>query len=141
MKIISFKHSDQELLEKAFQIRKVVFIQEMNVSPEDEFEYDDEAIHYLLFDNNKAIATSRWRETPDGIKLERFAVLKPQRAKGLGRMILKRMLEEVVPLKKHIYLYAQIEAVNFYQKNGFTARGDQFMDAGIKHLLMEYKYL
>lgn len=140
MKIVSFKHSDQELLEKAFQIRKVVFIQEMNVSAEEEFEFEDEVIHYLLFDNDKAVACSRWRETKDGIKLERFAVLKSYRAKGLGRMILKRMLEDTIQLKKHIYLYAQIEAVNFYQKNGFTAKGDQFMDAGIKHVLMEYKY-
>ncbi len=141
MKVVSFKHTDEKYFSLARNIRKIVFIEGMNVSESDEFEFDEEATHYLLFnENNEAVATSRWRETEEGIKLERFAVLKDYRAKGLGRVILKYMLEDVIKLDKHVYLYAQIEAVNFYQKNGFTARGDQFMEAGIKHVLMEYIY-
>ena len=140
MKIISFNHLNKDCLEQAFQIRKAVFMEEMNVSSEDEFEFDDESTHYLLFDSNKAIACSRWRVTENGIKLERFAVLKSHRSKGLGGMILKHMLDELIPTKKYIYLNAQIEAKDFYLQRGFVKKGEEFMEAGIKHVKMEYRY-
>lgn len=140
MKIVSFQKSNKELFEQAITIRRIVFINEMNVSEADEFEFDENATHYLVLKDKQAVATSRWRITDEGIKLERFAVLKSHRSKGYGRLILKQMLEDAIQQNKYIYLYAQIEAVNFYQKNGFTTRGDQFMEAGIKHIMMEYNY-
>lgn len=140
MNIVSFKKSDKELFSQACKIRKAVFMEEMNVSAADEFEFDDESTHYLLYENNKALACSRWRETKGGIKLERFAVLKSHRSKGLGGIILKHMLEELIPSKKNIYLNAHVDAVNFYLKKGFVTIGAQFMEAGIKHMKMEYQY-
>lgn len=140
MNIVSFNHLNKDYLEQAFQIRKAVFMREMNVSSEDEFEFDDESIHYLLFEDNKAVACSRRRETENGIKLERFAVLKSHRSKGFGGIILKHMLEELIPSKKYIYLNAHIDAVSFYLKRGFVTKGAQFMEAGIKHIQMEFRY-
>lgn len=140
MKIISFKTSDKELFVQASEIRKVVFMGEMNVSSEDEFEFDDESTHYLLYDDNQAVACSRWRETENGLKLERFAVLKSHRSKGFGGIILKYMLEELIPSNKYIYLNAHVDAADFYLKRGFVAKGAEFMEAGIKHIQMEYRY-
>ena len=72
----------------ALSIRKEVFIEEQNVSIEEEIdEYEKIATHILALENSKAVGTARWRYTDDGVKLERFAVLEPYRSHGVGRAL------------------------------------------------------
>jgi predicted GNAT family N-acyltransferase len=37
-----------------------------------------------------------------------------------------------------IYLHSQINAIPFYERNGFVKFGEQFTEAGIVHFLMKY---
>lgn len=137
MRIEKFNKSNTDLFDQAFKIREEVFIGELKIDPEMEYEYEEESAHYLFFDeNDNPIATARFRETSEGYKIERFAVIKSHRNKGLGKIILKILLEDLIPLKKTIYLNAQIEAVDFYLKNGFKIIGDTFTEAGIVHYKM-----
>ena len=133
-----FSFQDTEMAEKAFAIRKMVFVEEQGVDPNLEYDHEEEASHYLLFLGEKPIATARWRETEKGIKLERFAVLPQFRNRGIGEIILKEVLKDVSSSEKMIYLHAQIKAVTFYGRNGFYKVGDQFTEAGIGHFLMRY---
>ncbi len=126
---------------KCLQIRKKVFVEEQGVPEEIEAdEHDASAHHYLAIQNEadkqNPIATARWRTTDKGIKLERFAVLKPYRNAGLGTIILQEILKDIIPLNKEIYLHAQESAVNFYLKHGFVISGDTFYEANIKHFKM-----
>ena len=139
IKIIVIKHYDKELIEKAFEIRETVFVKEQNVPKDIEYDgLDKKANHFLLFTDNKAVGTARYRKTKKGIKLERFAILKKHRNKGLASQLLKFMLDDIDIGKEKIYLYSQINAVNFYKKHNFTIIGDKFMEAGIVHYEMEY---
>lgn len=133
-----FSFQDTEMAEKAFAIRKMVFVEEQGVDPNLEYDHEEEAHHYLLFLGEKPIATARWRETEKGIKLERFAVLPQFRNRGIGEVILKEVLKDVSSSEKMIYLHAQTKAVAFYGRNGFYKVGDQFTEAGIWHFLMRY---
>jgi predicted GNAT family N-acyltransferase len=133
-----FTFEDKELAEKAFAIRKTVFVEEQGVDATLEYDHEEEARHYLLFLGEKPIATARWRETEKGIKLERFAVLPPFRNRGIGDVILKEVLKDVVPLGKMIYLHSQLKAVPFYERNGFEKVGEQFTEAEIEHFLMHF---
>jgi predicted GNAT family N-acyltransferase len=133
-----FSSGDKALAELAFAIRKKVFVEEQGVDPGLEYDNEEQAHHYLLLLGEKAIATARWRETEKGIKLERFAVLPEFRNRGIGEIILKEVLKDVVPLEKTIYLHSQVKAVTFYERNGFHKSGDQFTEAGIGHFLMKY---
>ena len=133
-----FSIADKEMAEKAFAIRKQVFVAEQGVDPALEYDHEEEACHFLLFLGEKPVATARWRETEKGIKLERFAVLPGFRNRGIGEIILKEVLKEVLPLEKPVYLHSQVKAVPFYQRNGFFTVGGQFTEAGIGHFLMEY---
>ena len=133
-----FSFQDTEMAEKAFAIRKMVFVEEQGVDPNLEYDHEEEAHHYLLFLGEKPIATARWRETEKGIKLERFAVLPQFRNRGVGEVILKEVLKDVSSSEKMIYLHAQTKAVTFYGRNGFYKVGDQFTEAGIGHFLMRY---
>ena len=136
--IKKFSSGDAALAEMAFAIRTAVFVEELGVDATMEYDHEDEAHHYLLMLADKAIATARWRETDKGIKLERFAVLPGFRNRGIGEIILREVLKDVIPLKKMIYLHAQINATSFYERNGFTKFGEQFTEAGIEHFVMLY---
>lgn len=131
-----FSFNDKELSEQAFAIRRKVFVEEEGVDPDLEYDQEEEAHHYLLLLGGKALATARWRETEKGIKLERFAVLPEFRNRGLGGIILKEVINDVISLGKIIYLHSQLRAVPFYERHGFVKEGDVFYEAGMGHYLM-----
>ena len=128
--------TDQNDIEKCFLIRKEVFVNEQKCDPEDEYENEEDSIHFLLLDNNNPVATARYRETKNGIKMERFAVLKNMRGKGYGLMILNYMINDLSENNLIKYLHAQVQVVGFYEKVGFKKIGNQFDEVGIMHYKM-----
>ena len=127
--------SDKDI-EKCFNIRKEVFVKEQKCDPKDEYENEEESIHFLLLDNNEPVATSRYRKTQFGIKMERFAVLASKRKKGYGLKILNFMIKDLSNNKDIKYLHAQVQVVGFYEKVGFKKIGEQFDEVGIMHYKM-----
>ena len=123
-------------LEKCFQIRKEVFVKEQKCDPKDEYENEEDSTHFLLIDDNTAVATARYRQTKNGIKMERFAVLKEKRGKGYGLLILNHMIDDLSNNKLIKYLHAQVQVVGFYEKVGFKKIGEQFDEVGIMHYKM-----
>jgi predicted GNAT family N-acyltransferase len=137
--IKKFSFNDKELADKAFAIRRKVFVEEEGVDPDLEYNHEEESHHYLLLLGEKALATARWRETEKGIKLERFAVLSAFRNRGLGDIILREVINDVVPLEKQVYLHSQQRAVPFYERHGFVKEGPVFYEAGMAHYFMRLK--
>ena len=124
----------------AQQIRCQVFVKEQGVDPVLEMDvFDKTASHYLLFSNDVAVGTARWRFTEFGIKLERFAILKEFRGLGYGAQLVSAVLKDISSQEKSIYLNSQVNALNFYQKLGFVSQGSQFEEAGIYHYKMIFK--
>lgn len=139
MQIKKFNYPETGLMDQAFKIREQVFIREQGV-PEDleKDSSDRDAVHYILFDEEKPIATARRRKTTNGIKLERFAVLSEYRNHGIGSKVLHFVLEDLKNEDTTIYLNSQEKAVPFYERYGFVKSGEPFMEAGIRHFLMYY---
>jgi len=124
----------------AFAIRRKVFVDEQRVEESEEWDdYDSTAPHLLALANGFPAGTARYRETDKGIKIERMAVLRKFRNQGVGSEIMRRLIEKLVPLGKPIYLHAQMTAYDFYQMHGFVEVGDEFMEANIPHISMEYQ--
>lgn len=144
MEITVRKINDEPELSQAFDIRRVVFVREQKVPVEEEFDfYDEESEHYLAYYGDTPCGAARWRLTDLGksIKLERFAVLKEYRNKGVGSALVKKTLEdalEVIGCDK-IYLNAQLDAVPLYQRFGFVPVGEVFLECDIEHLQMELR--
>jgi predicted GNAT family N-acyltransferase len=134
-----FAFTDKELAEKAFAIRKSVFVEEQGVDAALEYDHEEEARHYLLFLGEKPVATARWRKTDKGIKLERFAVLPSFRNRGIGEIILREVIKDVTHSGSVVYLHSQLKAVPFYERSGFKKEGQLFSEAGIDHFLMKYE--
>lgn len=123
-----------------FEIRRQVFVIEQGVNPEEEYdEFEDSCTHFLAKYTGIAAGTCRIRQTQNGIKLERFAVLKAYRQKGIGAALVEKCLEKIGAVDTLIYLHAQLHAVPFYKKLGFETIGPQFEEAGIQHFKMHYE--
>jgi predicted GNAT family N-acyltransferase len=124
--------------EKEFviSIRRIVFIQELNIPEHMEIDDNEDLATYVLAKvEGKNVGTARWRETNSGIKLERFAVLNQYRSYGVGTAMTKFILKQL-DQSKLIYLNAQESAISFYEKLGFDSTGSMFDEVGIAHQKM-----
>lgn len=133
--------NNEEQMHQMLAIRQEVFVIEQRVPPEVEYdEFEEQSYFYLATLNGNPAGTARWRFTGKGIKLERFAVLKVFRGRGVGSALLGAILEEISrrpdASDQLLYLHAQTHAMPLYEKYGFRPKGQSFMEAGIAHFLM-----
>jgi predicted GNAT family N-acyltransferase len=131
----------KEDLNKVFQIRDIVFCDEQKVPKDLEKDSCDAiAEHFLMLLKNKPIGCARIRFNGNEAKLERIAILKEYRGKGLGRPLMKCLIDYCkMKNAKQIYMHAQYHAKGFYEKTGFIAKGKPFIEADIKHVEMVYE--
>lgn len=121
----------------AIAIRQQVFIEEQNVPLDLEIdEYESNCYHVVGYHNNSPICTARLlAKTPTDIKLQRVAVLKEHRQKGIGRLLVEETMKKAQQENfKTIVLGAQLHAIPFYESLGFNTLNDKtYLDAGILH--------
>ena len=124
-----------ELGARASDIRRRVFIEEQQVPQEEEWDgRDDLCLHFLAQRGDTALGTARL--LPDG-HIGRVAVLQEARGMGVG----VALMQAAIAAAQHqghpaVELTAQTHALAFYERLGFTAFGDIFLDAGIPHRRM-----
>ena len=122
----------------ASAIRRVVFIDEQNVSEEEEWDGTDAgAIHLVVYDNAVPVATGRILIEGEDFHLGRIAVLKEYRKQGLGDFLMRLLIRRAFELGgTRQVIHAQLQAKGFYEKLGFAAYGDEFIEANIPHTMM-----
>jgi predicted GNAT family N-acyltransferase len=137
-----------EELAAVHAIRREVFIVEQEV-PEDE-EWDDldaTAEHLLVLGGDGTpLGTARLIHgdralTVTGrsgaVLLGRLAVRKAARGTGLGADLVRAI--EAAGLARgatELELHAQVAALGFYERLGYTAHGPEYLDGGIPHRTM-----
>ncbi len=121
------------------KIRKKVFIDEQKISEKIEIDSNEKSSNYVIaLINNTAVGTARWRDDGSNVKLERFAVTKEYRYRGIGRKLNEFILKQV-PTNRTIFLNSQESAIGFYENLGFIVSGSPFKEAGIVHRKMIYR--
>ncbi len=145
MSIEITKIKTEEALTAIFNIRQEVFVFEQNVDPEEEYdEFEETSTHFLALLDGVPAGTARWRYTDSGVKLERFAVLKEMRGKGVGQALVKAVIDDITREEaakgKLLYMHAQLSAVPLYEKFNFEKDGDIFSECEIEHYKMK-RYL
>jgi predicted GNAT family N-acyltransferase len=71
-------------------------------------------------------------------KFGRLVVARDARGAGIGRALLDYAERRSRADGAHeMVLTAQVAAMGLYERAGYTARGDVFLDAGIEHMTME----
>lgn len=122
------------------RIRDRVFAEEQGIDPALDWDgKDDQSVHLLAYENQQAVGVLRLREVPPefSLKLERLAILKPFRHRGIGSELVYTAIAYAQEQGyQQISLNAQIQTLEFYEKLGFEKAGDRFMEAGIPHIPM-----
>ena len=117
-------------------VRWKVFVEEQRVPEALEWDEEDEPSRHVVAvaANGTPIGTGRLLR--DG-HIGRMAVLKEWRNQGVGRALMELLLR-MARESGHtaVRLHAQTHAAGFYARHGFVAEGDEFMEAGIPHVVM-----
>lgn len=122
--------------DEAMRVRTAVFVVEQRVPVEIELDEWDPRSDHALAHAPDGLAVGTGRLLPDG-HIGRMAVLREWRGRGVGGRILVALVERAaVRGMKRLLLNAQTHAVPFYARYGFTAFGDEFLEADIPHVAM-----
>jgi predicted GNAT family N-acyltransferase len=120
------------------RIRMEVFVDEQRVSPEEEIDgLDDICMHYIAFSGSGPVATARVIPKGSTAKVGRVAVLRAMRGLRIGFDLMRFVLRDCASEGfTEAALDSQTYAIPFYERLGFAAEGDEFLDAGIPHYRM-----
>ncbi len=134
-----FYPENENDLSQCYSVREAVFINEQSTPRDIEIDGNDHlATHLLLLEDNKPIATCRMLPLGNNIyKIGRICVLKEYRGKQIGKKLVNSMIEKSKQYgAKQLIIGAQIHAVEFYKKLGFSTTGEEYMEANIPHIDM-----
>lgn len=127
---------ESSIYQYALAIRYKVFVDEQKVPADLEIdEFENSSLHLVVYDVNKPIATARiYALTDDTYKVQRVAVLKEYRTRGIGKKLMEEIERKAKILQAiKLTLGSQNTAIPFYEKLGYTISSAEFMDAGIPH--------
>jgi predicted GNAT family N-acyltransferase len=101
--------------------------------------YDEAALHILALKGSTAIGTVRLIHPPatDKFKLGRLAVRKIGRGMGIAQMLVAELDIAAREMEaKEVYAGSQVPVRRFYEKSGYQAIGEEYLDEGQPHIMM-----
>ena len=118
--------------------RMEVFMLEQKILCLDMDDVDYKSHHIFLEDSGRVVAYMRvFFKDADTLSIGRVLTL--THGKGLGRKLMELGLayikENLKPRK--LTLHSQTHAKGFYEKFGFSAVGEEFLEKGVPHITME----
>jgi predicted GNAT family N-acyltransferase len=117
-------------------VRRSVFVQEQGIPESEEWDDIDPVARHVLAVTPDCDAIGTGRLEPTG-KVGRVAVLPRHRGAGVGRLIMRHLVNQATELGfTRVYLHAQTAAAGFYERLGFRADGPAFDEVGIPHVRM-----
>lgn len=122
--------------EDARYIRNTVFIEEQGFEREYD-EIDGFATHIVIYEGGSAIGTCRvfFDDDLGCYHTGRIAVLKEHRGKGLGRILVTEAEKVAKNLGgTEVFIGGQVRVRDFYERLGYTAYGDTYLDEGVPHI-------
>ncbi len=122
------------------QLRRVVFVEEQGVPHDIEFDGEDDACtHVIVKTDGRPVGTARFHIPGDYAKIQRVCISSDHRGLGIGAALIRFIVEHVEKTEAvtSVRLGAQVSALDFYRKLGFTEYGEEYLDANIRHLNME----
>ncbi len=135
-------------MDDALSVRRAVFIVEQNVSEEEEIDEHDrdggwlgEVVQMTGYLDGKPVVTGRLMPDTSSdadAHIGRVAVLQELRGCGYGKQLMLALHDEARERSyNRLRLGAQLRAIPFYERLGYVASGDVFLDANIEHRRMD----
>jgi predicted GNAT family N-acyltransferase len=127
------------LPEEAREIRTKVFVEEQGF--EEEFDdIDKVARHFVMYSDEKPIATCRtfFNNDKESFIIGRMAVVKEWRGKSIGAKMLKAAEASIrAEGGKKVMLSGQLQAMEFYVKQGYIKSGHIYLEEGCPHICLK----
>jgi predicted GNAT family N-acyltransferase len=128
-------------LADAFEIRRIVFIDEQGFDPATDIDDTDPvAYHIVVYDAGRPVATARTFPHESGndcYSIGRIAVLKEYRGTGMGKLIMREGEKLAAKLgARSFHLGAQMQATGFYRKFGYIEYGGTYYEEHCEHINM-----
>lgn len=130
---------DEREWEEVLAVRIRVFVEEQHGPADEEPDrWDAHALHWIVRHAGRTLGTARVYQPEPGVtKIGRVALLPEGRGRGWGEALMRALLAWCAREgRETVILDAQEYAVPFYERLGFRAEGEPFMDAGIPHRRM-----
>ncbi len=126
-------------VEQALSLRLRVFCDEQGVDRAAEQDgRDDDAIHLVAVQSGRLVGTCRLLVDGGTVRLGRNAVASKERRRGIGTALLRAAdVAAAGSGAERIRLHAQLAATGLYERSGYVAEGETFLEEGIEHLTME----
>ena len=123
------------------ELRTRVFVDEQGVPPEiEQDDADAAAVHVISrADDGRVVATGRLLLAPGSTTatIGRMAADAAVRGGGHGAAVLAELHRQAAARGiAEIELHAQVSARAFYERAGYLAVGDEYLEAGIAHITM-----
>ncbi len=128
-----------DINDEIIALRTEAFVVQRNVPKDVELDgKDPELLHFCLYDKDRLMAYLRTEEKGKILHIGRVAVATELRKKGYGRKLLDYLCEYA---KENGFEIVELSAVKtargFYEKAGFLAEGDYYMETGVPHIYMK----
>jgi len=125
--------------EALLALRHEVFVEEQGVPRELEIDEDDRtAVHIVAFEDGALVGTCRVLRAGSQAKFGRLVVARHARGRGIGAALLAEAERRAHTMGcERMVLAAQTSAMGLYERAGYAARGEVYLDAGIEHMTME----
>ncbi len=138
---LGFEELDSGALYAVLRLRAAVFVVEQDCPFQDCDDLDASALHLLAEDAGGLCAYMRLHapgiRRPEAV-LSRIVTAPAARARGLGRELMRRGLDEADRRwpDAEIHIDAQARLQRFYRDFGFSACSAPFLEDGIVHIAM-----
>lgn len=117
-----YLYGNDDDLSDVFAIRKEVFINEYNLSKEEEFDgFDTMCVHALISIHGKKIGTGRICFDGDEYRIGHICILKEEREKKYGDFLVRMLIDKAfLSGAKEVVVAATSDTIPFYEKIGFV---------------------
>ncbi len=140
MDVIKINQSDSELYQQERELRNEVLLRPIGL-PDFGWEQSDHiADHFVAVKDSIVIGcVILVKKDNNRAQLMQMAVKEEYQSKGIGKELLKKLLEHAINNNiKEVYCHAREKAIPFYLKNKFEVYDKPFVEVGVVHNYMKY---
>jgi predicted GNAT family N-acyltransferase len=124
IKIEGFNKEQNEYFQYTLDLRSKILVQELGFDKHLEFDgQEDNAMHYIVLCDGTPVGCARWTQNGNEITIDRFCIEKSYRKRGLAIVLIKLIIEELLPSKKTINIFSTDDSWLFFTQAGFKDTG------------------
>ncbi|CAK1239173.1 GNAT family N-acetyltransferase [Fructobacillus tropaeoli] len=125
-----------------YRARIAVFVVDQHSEYQDVDEQDLTALHVFYEEDGELLAYARvFAKDQDTVTFGRVLTVQKVRGKGFGKALVQQLMDVMATRfdQEKIEIEAQEHAIGLYERFGFKAYGETFLDAGVPHKMMAVK--